>query len=494
MMITTAQVRLLRKRLMEGKTQEAAAASADMSVRSARKWDSGPLPSAVEKTRTWRTRSDPFEAVWDSDIVPLLKLDKEGKLQAGTILTELQQQYPGRFNNKHLRTLQRRIRDWRALSGPDHEVIFPQMHPPGREGAFDFTHCDSLGVIISGGLFTHLLFTFKLSYSGWTWVNIAFGETFEAMIGGLQGALWDLGGAPSVLRHDNLSAATHELKRSGGRALTRRFQDFLDHYGVSSSRINPGKSHENGVAEKSNDLIKTALSQALIVRGNRNFENIEQYLSFVRQVITGRLNNGIENVLTEERTCLRPLPSARLPEYTAYHPTVRSWSTIRIGTRVYSVPSRLIGHQVEVRQYANHLEVYYINRLVEKMPRLRGEMDARVDYRHIIRSLIRKPGAFARYRYREELFPTLTFRRVYDQLCCWRGERADVEYVRILHLAASTLESRVESALLELLESRKRFDYAAVKAVIRPEQHIVPHISIPVPDLTVYDRLLGGSR
>ena len=96
---------------------------------------------------------------------------------------------------------------------------------------------------IRGVPFPHLLFEWVLSYSTWTYVGLTFSETFEALVAGLQGALWTLGAAPAWLRHDNLSAATHELKRSGGRQLTARFPQVLDHYGRRSSRIQPGKPH-----------------------------------------------------------------------------------------------------------------------------------------------------------------------------------------------------------------------------------------------------------
>jgi hypothetical protein len=195
-----------------------------------------------------------------------------------------------------------------------------------------------------------------------------------------------------------------------------------------------------------------------------------------------------------ERQHLEPLPSHPVPNYTEHQPTVRRWSTIRVASRAYSVPSRLIGHEVEVRQYADELAVYYRGQLIETIPRLRGDQDVRIDYRHVIWSLIRKPGAFARYKYREELFPTMTFRRAYDALVGWRGERADVEYVRILHLAASTMEVLVERALEQVLATGDRFDYVAVKALANPEPTVVPDISIGTPDLTRYDRLLGRAR
>ncbi len=480
---------------MEGKTQEAAAAAAGMSVRSARKWEQGPMPSEARKPRWWRTRPDPYAEVWEQDVVPLLEADRKGELQAKTIFEELEARYPGRFKPGQRRTLERRVRDWRALSGPDREVFFPQDHPPGREGVFDFTRATKLEVRIAGELLVHLLFVFKLSCSGWTWAQVAFGETYEAMVEGLQGALWELDGAPEIVRHDNLSAATHELKRSGGRSLTRRFQGVLDHYGLRSTRIRPGEAHENGVAEKSNDLVKQALNQALVLRGNRDFLSVAQYQAFVDEVVERTINRLRGAELAVEKSCLRALPPARVPSYTTYRPKVRRWSTLRLGKRSYSVPSRLIGHEVEVRQYANHLEVYYRGRRVETMPRLRGDQVVRIDYRHVIWSLVRKPGAFARYCYREELFPSLVFRRAYDALRRWRGERADVEYVRILHLAASTFEADVEQALSLLLEAGERFDYVAVKALAKPEPVTVPAVHIPEPDLTVYDaRYLGAGR
>jgi hypothetical protein len=493
-MVTDQQVRLLRQKRMEGKSQEAAAAAAGMSPRTARKWETGPLPSNAKRGRTWRTRRDPFEGVWTEEILPLLERDTEGVLQATTLLELLETRYSGRFGVGQLRTLQRRIRDWRALHGPDREVYFEQAHPPGREAQVDFTHGAELGVTIAGAFFDHLLFEFLLSFSGWRWVSLAFGETFEALVDGLQGALWSLGGVVEVIRSDNLSAATHDLKRSGGRALTERFAAVLAHYGLRSTRISPGRSHENGVVEQGHHRLKSAIAQALVIRGSRDFATVEAYEAFVREVVE-RLNRGKQSRLAEERAQLRPLPASPVPAYTTYRVTVRRWSTIRIGNKTYSVPSRLRGHEVGVRQYANQIEVFYQGRLVEAMPRLRGGREHRIDYRHVIWSLVRKPGAFARYRYREELFPTPAFREAYDALSGFCGERADIEYVRILHLAASTMEAHVERVLRDLLASGVRFDYAKVRERATPERPSVPALTTPkVPDLSLYDALLGEGQ
>lgn len=480
--------------MTEGKTMATAAAVAGMSERAARKWKQGPLPSATKQPRHWRTRQDPFESVWEAEVVPLLERDEDGVLEAVTVLGALQERHPGEFHDGQLRTLQRRLREWRALHGPAKEVFFEQVPELGREAAVDFTNCNELGVTIAGRAFPHLLFHFVLSFSGWTWVMLAFSETFEALVRGVQQALWALGGVPAVLRSDNLSAATHELKESGGRSLTARFKAVLDHYGMVSTRINPGESHENGTVEKGNDLLKSALAQELVLRGSRDFASTDDYLAFVRGVVAKRRNRGIESALAEERARLRPLPSAPVPEYTVFHPKVRRWSTVRVGGKTYSVPSRLIGHEVEIRQHPEVVEVRFRNKTVEVMERLRGDSGHRIDYRHIIWSLVRKPGAFARYRYREDLFPTLTFRRTYDALQSF-GARADVEYVRILHLAASTSQATVEAALETLLASGERFDYATLKALAQPDKPAVPDLAVLEPNLAVYDRLLaGGAR
>ena len=437
---------------MEGKTQQTAAAMAGMSERSARKWQCGPLPSETKTERQWRTRPDPFDGVWEREILPLLRGEAAGRLRATTIIEWLEERHPGRFSASQLRTLQRRLQDWRALNGPDQEVYFPQEHPPGREAQIDFTHCNSLGVTVGGRAYRHRLFQLVLSHSGWRYAEVATGETFLALKQGLQNALWELGGAPRVIRSDNTSAATHEMRRSRGRALNGSYAELLDHYGLESTLINAGESHENGVAEQAHYRLKYAIDQALMLRGSRDFNSLEEYAGFVRKVVARR-NRLVMGKLEEERPHLRPLPPAPVPEYVNHRARVRKWSTIQAAGRTYTVPSRLIGKEVQIRLYAEHLEVYYKGTFVDRMERVRGEKEARVDYRHVIGSLVRKPGAFARYRFREQMFPTMTFRLAYDALREWRGERADVEYVRILHLAATTMETMVDSALALLLEA-----------------------------------------
>lgn len=488
-MVSDDQVRLLRTKLMK-MTQEAAAAAAGMSVRTARKWEQGPLPSS-RTARSWRTRPNPFDGVWEKEVVPILERDKDGAVQATTLIELLVAKHPDDFQLGQVRTLQRRVQEWRAKNGPGKEVFFEQEHQPGKQASLDFTHASELQVTIGGQPFPHLLFEFVLCFSGWTWACLAYGETFEALVAGLQGALWALGGVPGEARSDNLSAATHELKK-GGRSLTRRFGAVLDHYKLGSSRIMPGKANENGVVEQRHYRSKKALAEALVLRGSCDFDTVDEYTTFIRQVL-GKHNAKIpEEVMARERAQLKALPSSPVPSYTKYDCKVRRWSTIRVGKRTYSVPSNLVDRMVEVRVHADIVEVLFRGKLIETMPRLRGGNEARVDYRHIIWSLVRKPGAFAGYRYREELFPTLTFRRAYDALRGSGTDRADVEYVRILHLAASTSQDDVERTLKAALDAGESPCFDLVRGRMTPERPTVPQVTILAPDLSVYDRLLQG--
>lgn len=475
---------------MQGQTIETAAAAAGMSERSAQTWKDGPMPSATITPRTWRTRVDPFAAVWTKEIEPYLRTDEDGELLGTTLMAELCRNHPEEFDPGQVRTLQRQIRRWRAEHGPQKEVFFPQEHLPGKLGAFDFTHCAELQVTIAGVHFVHLMFQFVLAWCGWRYISIAMGETYEAVLSGLQGALWTLRGVPWKIRQDNLSAATRELAETGGRGLTKRFAQVVEHYDFESSRIEPGEAHQNGVVEKANDLLKVALTQALLLRQSRDFPTVEDYLAWARAVVEETFHKGRADDLAHERTVLKPLPSCRLPEYTEVEVTVRKWSTVHVAKRAYSVPSRLIGHKLKARVHPNVVEIWIGKTLLETMPRLRGSENHRIDYRHVIWSLVRKPGAFAAYRYREDLFPSLTFRRSYDALCASRGSRADVEYVRILHLAASTSEADVARALDLLLEQGVAFDFITVKALAQPRTSEIPHVEIGVPDLGAYDDLI----
>ncbi|MGH7151973.1 MAG: IS21 family transposase [Planctomycetota bacterium] len=469
---------------------ETAAAKAGMSENTARRYrEAGRLPSEMRPERSWRTRRDPFAEVW-----PEVRgmLERAPGLQATTIFAELRRRDPVLFAEGQLRTLHRRVRSWRALHGPEREVYFPQVYRPGEQGQSDFTEARSLGITIGGEGFPHLLYHFVLPYSNWEWAQVCLGgETFEALSRGIQEALWRLGAVPAEHRTDNLSAATHELQRARGQAFTKPYEALLAHYGMRGSRTSPGRGNEKGDVEQAHRRLREALDQELMMRGSRDFPSREGYEGFLEGVLERR-NAARASRLREELAAMRPLPAKRLEEYREQGVFVTKWSTIRVGECVYSVGARLVGHPVRARLYAERVEVFFEGERLHRFERRRPEEGAAIDYRHLVGSLVRKPGAFARYRYRDALFPSATFRRAYDRLA-QRGERfADVEYVRILHLAARTMESDVEAALGELLEAGGVPEYAAVKAIVSPEPTVVPEVVVAAPDLSAYDAILAG--
>ncbi|HEX7512400.1 MAG TPA: IS21 family transposase [Candidatus Methylomirabilis sp.] len=486
-MIRAEQVRDLMKDLGKGRPLYVAATRSGMTEKTARKFrELGGVPERAP--RTYRTREDPFEAVWP-EVEKLLEVSPG--LEALTIFEALRQREDVTFSDGQLRTLQRRIRRWRASRGPEKEVMFPQEHRPGEAGQSDFTDMTALAVTIGGERFDHLLYHFVLPYSNWEAASICFTETFESLVAGFQGAVWEMGRVPKKHRTDNLSAATHEL-REGGRSFNERYTAVLRHYGVEADRNTPGRGHENGDVEQGHHRLKRATEQALLLRGRRDFENRTDYEVFLGKVIAGR-NRGRSEKYAEELARMGPLPMTRLSEHRTEQVGVSVFSTIRAGHNAYSVPSRLIGERVEVRLYSERVEILFAGERVCEMERLRGSGNARIDYRHVIFSLIRKPGAFARYRYREALFPTVTFRCAFDALAERLGDRADMTYVRILHLAATTTEAGVEEALATLLERDELTGWEDVRDLVRPEIPPVPSCEIPVVDLHAYDLCLEGS-
>lgn len=489
-MVTDQQVRLLMSLMKEGLPQVTAAAKAGMSERTARNYArAGRLPSQLQAVHSWRTRPDPFAEVW-AEVQTLLEQD--AGLEAKTVFAELQRRYPGRFRAGQLRTLQRRFRRWRARRGPEREVYFPQVHTPGEQCQSDFTDLRELGVTVGGEPFAHLLYHFVLTYSNWEWVSVCFTESFEALSEGLQAALWRLGGVPAEHRTDNLSAATHELRVSRGRGFTVRYRELIEHYGMSASRNHPGNAHENGDVESAHGVLKRALDQRLRLRGSREFASGEEYAAFLQAFIEER-NAGRAERLGEERARLRPLPVRPLPAYRELFATVSRSSLVRVVGKTYSVPSRLIGHRLRVRLYATALELEYQGEVVERLERLRGHGASHIDYRHLIHALVRKPGAFRRYRFREALFPSLVFRRAYDALCARATGWADLDYLRILHLAAGEGEVAVGGVLAALLDEGVVPAYEVVRARVRmPGVLPCPALELAAPDLSGYDRLIGG--
>ena len=491
-MKTDAEVRRMIKERAAGKTQEQAATRTGMSVRTLRKYERvGQLPSQLRQLRTYQTRPNPFANDWPW---VMAQLEHDPALQATTLFALLCDRHPGRFQANQLRTLQRHIATWRAQHGPEREVFFPQVHEPGVVAQSDFTHMADLGITLGGVPFPHLLFHLVLTYSTVEAVHICSSESFEALAEGLEVCLWQLGGVPQQHRTDHLSAAIRPLDRDGQTQATARYQALMAHYGMVPTTNTAGEAHENGDVEQAHYRFKQAVDQALRVRGSRDFATRAAYAAFLHEVVRRR-NLTRQPRLAEERPVLRPLPATPLAPYRELRVPVSRFSTVQVLRNTYSLPAQLIGLTVLVRVRAETLEVYHGTAHLHTMPRLYGQGQHRIDYRHVSGSLVRKPGAFAQYRYRDDLFPTLTFRRAYDALAAAVPTRADREYVRLLHLAARRTEAEVETALALLLEQQTPPTFDAVRELVRPPGPIpLPALGTPVLDFGVYDRLLAGGE
>lgn len=489
-MKSDAEVRLYMKERSKGRTQEQAAAKAGISVRAARRYERlGQFPSQLRQPRTHRTRPNPFADDW-SWVVE--HLERDPALQAKTLFGLLCERHPGQYAPVQLRTLQRHVAAWRLEHGPEKEVIFPQLHRPGVAAQSDFTHLGDLNVTLGGVPFPHLLFHLVFVYSNVEAVRVCFAETFEALVEGLEGCLWALGGVPRQHRTDHLGAAIQPLDANGQAEARERYAAVMRHYGMAPTVNNAGVAHENGDVEQAHHRFKEAVDQALRVRGSRDFRDRAAYERFLQELVRRR-NATREGRWAEERAALRPLPATPLAPCREVQVRVSRFSTIHVLRNTYSVPARLIGALLAVRVRAETLELYRGTATLLTLPRLVGHGQHRIDYRHVIWSLVRKPGAFANYRYHDDLFPTVTFRRAYDTLATGRPERADREYVRVLHLAASTSEAEVEAALLLLLEQDAMPTLDAVRELVRvPGPAAVPPLTAAPLDLGVYDRLLGG--
>lgn len=481
-----------------GKSNAVAAAQAGFSERSAYNLKTHPSKN-TNSTRKWKTRPDPFEAVWESELVPLLTASP--KLEARTLLEELQRLYPGQYPENQLRTLQRRVRKWKALFGPEKEVIFRQKNPPGWQGISDFTNADELGVSIGGNPFRHLLYHFRLSFSGHAFVQVVQGgESYPALAEGIQNAFWSIGGVPETHRTDSLSAAYKNCSDKAKEEFTESYQQFCKHYGTEPTRNNKGISHENGAIESPNGHLKNRLDQALMLRGSRNFDSLDDYKAFLRDLIQ-RQNKRVEKAFAEERTFLKSLPERKTRDYVEERVRVTTSSTITVKSVIYSVPSRLIGMMLKVHVHDDRLECYVGGDNAITLKRLRRNKKSlhHIDYRHVIGTLVRKPQAFHKYIYRDALFPTFSFRQAWEVLESQLDNRqACREFVKILNEAShGNREARVNEYLEECLMNGHIPKSEDVKALFKRSSIEVPSLKESIGQLTDYDALLktfqGGS-
>lgn len=464
-----------------------AAAKAGMSTKTARKYIStGKLPESSKADRTHRTRKDPFEIHW-KEVESLLEHSPE--LQANTILCHLMKQYPGTYAERHLRTMQRRLQQYRAHYGKDKPVIFLQNIQPGRMSQSDWTVMDSLGITLAGQAFPHRLFHFMLPYSQWETVMICHTESFDTLTQGFERAVLQLGGCLGEHRTDNLSAATRKMGNT--RTFTERWESFLSHYHVRPSRNNPGESHENGSVEKSHDTFKNAVKQHLLLRGSFDFASLAHYEQFLLQIVERR-NQGRLLRLADEIPFLKSLPERRWLDPVTFSVRVSPSSTIQVLNCTYSVPSRLIAYTLKVQVYPDTVALYYGQQKLLTMPRI--ESGVRIDYRHVIDSLVRKPGAFAHYQYRDSLFPHPLFRQAFDQLSDAKPINGHKDYLKILQYAKLHGESQVIAALELCHENHMLPESQQVEYYLKAPCFPQVTVQVDEPDLAAYDRLFcsGG--
>jgi hypothetical protein len=487
-MVTDEQVRRLRKLSNTEKNQEIAAAKAGMDPTTARRYRNlERLPSELKKERLWRTREDPFGEVWGA---VQKQIEESPGLEAKTLFEWLQREHPGQFSDGQIRTLQRRIKLWRVTEGPAQEVYFGQVHVPGRLCASDFTHMTELGITLAGQTFEHLVYHFVLTYSNWETGTICYSESLESLSEGWQNAVWELGAVAAEHRTDSLSSAVNNM--SNLEEFNRRYEGVMRYYGVKPQHTNPASPNENGDCEQSHHRFKRAVEQALLLRGSRDFQSMAEYAQFLKDLFAQR-NAGRRARLAEEIAVMRELPARRMESAKRERVKVDSGSLIHVERNSYSVNSRLIGAQVEARLYLDRVEVWYGQKKVEDLPRLRGRGKHRIDYRHIIEWLVRKPGAFENYRYQEDLFPTSRFRMAYDALQESTPLRASKEYLKILKLAAEIGEVQVDEALRELLAGAEdvAITVESIGEVLAQLETIAPvtMVEVTLVDLASFDQL-----
>ena len=489
--ITDLQV--IKYKQLRGKlSQESAAARIGISVSSARRIERRSELPSQRGARQWRTRIDPLEQVWDNEVVPLL--ESAPALMAVSVLEELQRRHPGRFGPSVLRTLQRRMRAWRAQHGAEREIYFAQEHPPGRLGLSDFTVADELGVCIAGAPFAHRLYQFGFAHSGWRHARVVQGgESFQALSSGLQEALWMAGGVPEEHRTDSLSAAFNNLAEH--EELTRRYEALCQHYGMRASRSNPGQSHENGPIESRQGSLKRALDQALLLRGSREFVDLGAYELFLAETVR-RLNARCARAWEVERSRLKALPMRRTGEFEEIDARVSKFGTFSAKSALYSVPSRLAGHRLKIRLYSAHLEAWLGGVKVFECERLYGTTrdrhPKRIDWRHMLPSLKRKPGAFARWVLRDAMFPRSEYARTWQHLRERLDERSACRLmVDLLDLAdQANIVSELAGVLAELVEQHKLPDIDELRSRFAPRSPCMPSVQVVLPAAAVYDELL----
>jgi hypothetical protein len=498
MTATDAQVRLMMKERTKGKTQQQAAVKVNLhSRKTVQKYEQlGQLPSDLKEVRRYRTRPDPFEKDW-TEIEAKLAVAPE--LEAKAIFEWLSEREGAQYAEGQLRTLQRRVSNWRVQNG-NPTLTLDQIHHPGEVLQSDGTCMNELEVTLQGEPFDHILFHSVLPYSNWEWARVVQSESLLSIRLGLQSSLVKLGYVPQAHQTDHTTAATHKLgaadreKSPHERGYNEEYLQLLAHYGLEARTIHRSSPNENGDVESSNGGLKRAVKQHLLLRGSRDFDTLEAYEGFLFTIMDKR-NAARQDKLAEEIAVMKPLTAKPWPHMRELSVRVGQNGILRVGNNGYSVPSGLKSKRVTVRVYEWHIEVWYANQCIENMPRVTGVQRYQVNYRHVIDSLLRKPGGFRNYRYRDDLFPLEVFRQAWEALNRrLPPRRADLTYLRILKQAALGLEAEVAQALSLLLNQDQGQNLWDEKTITEltggmTAPQCIPVLALPQVNLGLYDQL-----
>jgi transposase InsO family protein len=473
----------------------AAAAKASISIATAYRIEKDPRLPSQRKAPRERRRPDPLGDIFKAEVVPMLQASPG--LRSVAIFEEMIRRHP-ELGGGIRRTLERRIRSWRAIHGAEREIIFRQVHAPGRMGLSDFTDMGDAGIAIAGAALDHRLYHFRLAYSGFEHAHVVLGgESFVALAEALQNALWSLGGAPREHRTDSLSAAFRNLDTQACTDLTRRYEEFCRHYGMTPSRNNTGIAHENGAIEGPHGHLKRAIQDALLMRGSADFADLAAYRGFIDEIVSRRNVRNAKRI-DLERAELQPLPGQRTSDYEEVGVRVTSSGGFTLRKVFYTVPSRLIGHRLRVRLFDDRLDLFIggtpLMTLTRGRPHASGKHDQVVDYRHVIHSLRRKPMALLSLVYRDQLFPRDAYRRTFDALLMRLPERQACRVMTdLLALAHERgCESELADQLSTALETGQLPDMAALRAHFAPDPAALPNVEIHLVPLNVYEALIGA--
>ncbi len=490
---TVQQYRLYMGYLKMGNSQEQAAAKTGISLSTAKRLYKNGVDNGK---RNYKTRKDPFEEVWQEEIVVMLQ--KTPTLSAITLLEYLQDKYPNQYQYKLLRTMQRKVKHWKAINGIDKEVMFEQEHLPGLLGLSDFTTLKGIIITIKQEIFHHILYHFRLAYSGWSYVKAIYGgESFTALAENLQNALWRLGGTPKEHRTDSLSAAFKNLTKDDQEDITIKYTELCHHYGIKPTRNNLGKKHENGSIEASHGHMKRRIRQALDIRGSTDFNSVQEYQLFIDDIVQ-KYNKKNYDSIKYERTFLLDLPSTKTCDYTETIAAVASTSSIRVKNVVYSVPSRLIGENIRIHLYDDRLECFLGADKLFNLPRARaskGEIKKMINYKHLIGSLSKKPGAFGLSKIKEDILPSQVYIDIWHYLetKCEKRQACKI-IVGILQIAAETnKETEIGFYVKEIMEANKLPYLELLRKKFKANTHTETACEIQVErhDLKSYNLLLN---